>query len=633
MDACLRISSEPDPSTVLQKISDAARQVARAQHSAVQVLETGTNPSELITSGFTLKDGESTEHPVSLERLLRPASGSQEGPEAQDAGPWLTVGVRYNEEEVARLHVADRDGGEDFTPEDRTLLHMFASLTGAAIARACHGQAQTETAETAERTQFPDFAAHQFWTSIVAIKGSAATVLGAPHPMDHRETRQFLQIIDEHADHMRHMMGNLSDQRDIETGTLSVNPQPADLEDLVKQARETFLRRGGANTVVIRSGPNLPTAKLDRDRIFRVLSILLTHVSESSPPSSVIEVTLSVMKADAAVKMEISADHAGDWDPGDEPGRYNQTLSPDHPTVMDTRKSFPEGQAICRAIVEAHGGHLSAHGGGPAPGTRFTLKLPTGDHAETNTGNGTKPSPSPRQPPSSAQPRVLAIDPDPVSQTATSTTLLEAGFTTVTTGNPDSIEHLVAAEHPHLFLVDLTHTWTAGLEIIQRIAKISGAPVILIIDPNTGPDMDWVFDLGAADCILKPFTHREIAARIRAALRPRRDPVQPDSPEPFVMDELTINYAERTASLSGTQVQLTPTEYLVICELSKAAGRTLTHEQLLRAVWGSLYQGDVRVVRTYIKELRQRLGDDFKQPKYIFTEIGVGYRMPRSVVQ
>ena len=189
--------------------------------------------------------------------------------------------------------------------------------------------------------------------------------------MDHRETRQFLQIIDEHADHMRHMMGNLSDQRDIETGTLSVNPQPADLEDLVKQARETFLRRGGANTVVIRSGPNLPTAKLDRDRIFRVLSILLTHVSESSPPSSVIEVTLSVMKADAAVKMEISADHAGDWDPGDEPGRYNQTLSPDHPTVMDTRKSFPEGQAICRAIVEAHGGHLSAHGGGPAPGTPF----------------------------------------------------------------------------------------------------------------------------------------------------------------------------------------------------------------------------------------------------------------------
>ena len=124
VDACLRISSELDPGAVLQKIADEARQVAQAQYSAVQVFETGTDPGELVTSGFTLKEGESTEHPVSLEPLLRPVSGSQEAPEAQDAGPWLTVQVSYDEEDVARLHVADRDGGEDFTPEDRTLLYL-----------------------------------------------------------------------------------------------------------------------------------------------------------------------------------------------------------------------------------------------------------------------------------------------------------------------------------------------------------------------------------------------------------------------------------------------------------------------------------------------------------------------------
>ena len=130
---------------------------------------------------------------------------------------------------------------------------------------------------TRQRTEFPDFVAHQFRTSIVAIKGSAATVLGSPYPMDHRETRQFLQIIDEHADHMRHLIGNLSDQRDMETGTLSVHPEPADLGALVEQARVAFLRRGGANTVIVRSGPALPMAKLDRERIFRALGILLTH--------------------------------------------------------------------------------------------------------------------------------------------------------------------------------------------------------------------------------------------------------------------------------------------------------------------------------------------------------------------
>ena len=481
---------------------------------------------------------------------------------------------------------------------------------------------------TIQRNEFPDFVARQFWTSILAIRGSAATVLGSPYPMNHTETCQFLQTIDEHADDMRHMMGNLADIKDIQAGTMSVNLDPADLADVVERARQTLLRRGGANTVVVRSGPDLPTAKLDRERIFRVLSILLTHVSQSSLPTSVIRVNLSGMKHENMLTVEISIQHVEDRDPGDEPKPDN------HPPVVDTHEPLPTGPAICRAIVEAHGGQLSAHSAGPAPGTRFTFTLPAGgDHAESNTENGPKPSPSPPQGPSNAQPRVLAIDPDPVSRTNITTTLLEAGFTTVATGNPGAIEHLVVTERPHIFLVDLTQTGPGGLEIIQRIGRISDAPVMVILDPNTGPDMDSVFDMGAADCILKPFTQKEVAARIRAAVRPRRDPVQPDSPEPFALGELTVDYAERTVSLSGAQVQLTPTEYLMICELSKAAGRTLTHEQLLRAVWGPLYQGDVRVVRTYIKSLRRKLGDDVRHPNYIFTEPGVGYRMPTSVVR
>ena len=636
VDACLRISSELDPGAALQTVADEARQIAQAQYSAVQVFETGTDPGELITSGFTPEVGEPAEYPVSLERLLRSESGSQEAPEAQDAGPWLTVQVRYDEEDLARLHVAGRDGGQDFTSEDRTLLHMFASLAGAAIARACHGQEQRARAGlgemTSQRTEFPDFVAHQFRNSIVAIKGSAATVLGSPHPMDHRETRQFLQIIDDHADHMRHMMGNLSDQREIERGTLSVHPEPVSLEDVVKQARDTFLRRGSANTVIVRSGPALPTAKLDRERIFRVLSILLTHVSESSPPSSVIRVSLSGTKADAVVTVEISAQYGG-WEPDDEPEPDNHIRDPARPPVIDTHEPLPTGPAICRAIVEAHGGQLSAHGAGPGPGPRFTFTVPAGSRREDSDRAGPRPSSASLRSSRRGQARVLAIDPDPVSLTSIRSMLLEAGFTTVATGNPDAIEHLVVTERPHIFLVDLTQTGPGGLEIIQRIGRISDAPVMFILDPNTGPDMDWIFDLGAADCILKPLAQKELAARIRAALRPRRDPVQPDSPEPFVLGELTVDYAERTVNLSGAQVQLTPTEFNLLSELSTNAGVTLTHEQLLRAVWGPLYQGDVRVVRTYIKALRQKLGDDVNHPSYIFTETGVGYRMPTPVVQ
>ena len=111
-------------------------------------------------------------------------------------------------------------------------------------------------------------------------------------------------------------------------------------------------------------------------------------------------------------------------------------------------------------------------------------------------------------------------------------------------------------------------------------------------------------------------------------MRRGREPVQPASPEPFVLGELTIDYAERTATVANVQVQLTATEFNLLSELSTNAGVTLTHEHLLREVWGPLHQADVRVLRTFIKGLRRKLGDDPWSPRYIYTAIRVGYRMP-----
>ena len=93
--------------------------------------------------------------------------------------------------------------------------------------------------------------------------------------------------------------------------------------------------------------------------------------------------------------------------------------------------------------------------------------------------------------------------------------------------------------------------------------------------------------------------------------------------------DLTIDYIEREVSIAGRTVHLTATEYRLLVELSAAAGRVSTHQQLLRRVWGPLYTNDERIVRTYVKELRHKLGDDAARPTYIFTEPGVGYRMPR----
>ncbi len=126
---------------------------------------------------------------------------------------------------------------------------MFAPHAGAAVANArAHGQQQRARAGLEmvirESAGFPEFVSHQLSTSLVAIKGSTATVLGSPHPMDSRETRHFLRIIEDHADHMRQLIGNLSNLRDMEPGTPSVTPEPSNLSDLAGQSTEAFLRRG-----------------------------------------------------------------------------------------------------------------------------------------------------------------------------------------------------------------------------------------------------------------------------------------------------------------------------------------------------------------------------------------------------
>ncbi len=130
---------------------------------------------------------------------------------------------------------------------------MFASHAGAAIANArAHGQQRRASAGleemVGESAGVPEFVSHQLSASLVAIKESAATVLGSPHSMDSRETRHFLRIIEDHADHMRQLIGNLSNLRDMkpdrEPGTPSVTPEPSNLSDLVADATEAFRRRG-----------------------------------------------------------------------------------------------------------------------------------------------------------------------------------------------------------------------------------------------------------------------------------------------------------------------------------------------------------------------------------------------------
>ncbi len=133
------------------------------------------------------------------------------------------------------------------------------------------------------------------------------------------------------------------------------------------------------------------------------------------------------------------------------------------------------------------------------------------------------------------------------------------------------------------------------------------------------------------DYVVKPFSPSELAARIRATIRQRAGLSPAAQPQPYALEDLAIDYAERRVTVAGHPVELTATEYAVLYELSPNAGMALTHHQLVVRVWGVGRSGDSGLVRTIVRRLRHKLGDDAENPRYIFTEPRVGYRMARSV--
>ena len=137
------------------------------------------------------------------------------------------------------------------------------------------------------------------------------------------------------------------------------------------------------------------------------------------------------------------------------------------------------------------------------------------------------------------------------------------------------------------------------------------------------------FEMGADDYIVKPFAPTELAARVQAALRRRTGPAWMAPSEPYVRGDLTIDYVQRLVSVAGEPVRLTAVEYDFLRELSIHAGRVLTHQHLLQRVWGKTQTATPQVIRTHLMRLRRKLGEDAGDPRYIFAEPRVGYRMER----
>ncbi|MDE2861755.1 MAG: response regulator [Chloroflexota bacterium] len=471
------------------------------------------------------------------------------------------------------------------------------------------------------RAEFLAMVSHELRTPLTSIKGSVTTIMDSATDIDPAVIRQFIRIIGDQADHMNALVADLLDVARIETGTLPVSPEPAEVAVLVDRARNAFKNAGGRNNLAIDVAADLPLVMADRLRIVQVLVNLLTNASRHSSESSVIRVSA----VRDGIHVAVSVADEGRGIPAETLPYLFRKFSATQPE--DQGGDTGLGLAICKGLVEAHGGRIWAESDGPGLGARFTFTIPMVADAGAEAGVPPAPTHSRRQRRMEPEQRVrvLAVDDDPNDLRYIRDSLARSGYSPVVTGDPDEALHFMEAEQPQIVLLDLMLPGTDGIELMKEILEIADVPVIFLSAYGREDLIVRAFDMGAVDYVVKPFSPTELAARIRSALR-RRAVSEPATP--YVLGDLTIDYSAHRVTLGDRQVQLTALEYRLLIELSANSGRVLTYERLLQRVWGEKNDSPVSPIRTIVGKLRRKLGDNADNPTYILTEPRVGYRMP-----
>ena len=470
------------------------------------------------------------------------------------------------------------------------------------------------------RAEFLSLVSHELREPLTSIKGSAVNLRESLDSLDKAEVIQFVRIIESQSDRMRDLIGELLDMARIRTGSLSVAPEPAEVSALVDEARNIFLTGGRGRDIVLDLEPDLPWVMADKRRIVQVLGNLLSNAVRYSPETSPIRLSGALMGDGVALSV---ADQGRGVEPERLPLLFRRFSPTDGDGLGQEGMRAGLGLAICKGIVEAHGGRIWAESEGLGLGSRFTFTLPVAEGVAAVTvprSGGSRQA-------TGDQGRILVVDDDPMTLRNVRDILSRAGYTSLVTGDPEEAIPLFESERPMLVLLDLLLPGSDGIDLMGNMLRIREVPVIFLSAYGREEVIASALDSGAIDYMVKPFSPTELVARVRRALRRPPAPSPDEPPGPFVLGDLTLDYARRTVSVAGRPVNLTPTEYGLLFELSVNAGLALTFDHLLERIWGLGSSGDRRNLRTYVKRLRRKLGDDVDSPKYIFPEPRVGYRM------
>jgi two-component system KDP operon response regulator KdpE len=226
---------------------------------------------------------------------------------------------------------------------------------------------------------------------------------------------------------------------------------------------------------------------------------------------------------------------------------------------------------------------------------------------------------------------ILIVEDESAISNFISAVLTSNDYTVLKASKGKDAISMTAINCPDLILLDLGLPDMDGLEVLKSIRQWTSIPVVIISARGHEREKVEALDLGADDYITKPFGTSELLARIRTAIRHNQKSGK-DNPlnvSTVNVGDLVIDYEKRIVSVEGEEIHLTPIEYKILMLLSRNAGKVLTHDYIIREIWGP-YTNENQVLRVNMANIRRKIEVNPAEPKYIFTEIGVGYRMAES---
>jgi len=220
---------------------------------------------------------------------------------------------------------------------------------------------------------------------------------------------------------------------------------------------------------------------------------------------------------------------------------------------------------------------------------------------------------------------ILVVDDEPRYIRAIQINLEASDYEVITARDGQTAIELAASEKPDLILLDIRMVGLDGYEVCRRIREFSAVPIIMLTALAEDADKVAGLDVGADDYVTKPFSADELLARVRAVLRRVELSEQQHPSSTFQAGDLLVDLAQQRVFVRSQEVNLTPTEYRLLCELVRQAGRVLVPEYLLEKVWGMGYEGENRLLWQAVHRLRRKIEREPRNPQHIQTRPGIGY--------